>query len=158
MAHELNSTSIQTPIDMADRHLNTRSMLKKRVGRPRSAISKKGEITAPAAASAKASRTNSILCPVRKAPQRDDAAHSCSASHKQIEADLPGPHRRLDYRLPVVSRNRARTRRPRDGPAHYRCTGSSHGPVRCASSRSESRRLSLARGVLEGLVLMMFSS
>src|SRR5262245_17483581 len=45
---QLNSTRVHTPTDMAERHLNTRSMLRKRAGRPRSAIRRHGEITAPA--------------------------------------------------------------------------------------------------------------
>ncbi len=53
-------------MDIAERHLKTRSMFRKCFGRPRSAISRKGEITAPAKATPRAARTKSIGRPVSK--------------------------------------------------------------------------------------------
>ena len=64
VAKALKESSVQTPIDMAERHLKTRSMLKKRAGRPRSAISNAGEMTAPVNATASAARTKATGWPV----------------------------------------------------------------------------------------------
>src|SRR5436190_7900623 len=71
-----NAVSVHEPTDIALCGLKTRSMLRKRSGRPRSAVSRAAESGPPAAAIQRASRASVVLPPV----------HSATAA---ITADAP---------------------------------------------------------------------
>ena len=69
-----NATSVQAPTDIGLCSLKTRSMLRKRSGRPRSPINSAGEATPPTAAIHRASRTR------RAIPARSRAADAMTAA------------------------------------------------------------------------------
>ena len=102
-AKVLKITSVHTPIDIAERHLKTRSMLRNRVGRPRSQIKRHGETRRPQRPR-RAPPARSERLSGEETRQCDHAAHAGRAADEQVQTDLPRPHRRLDNRLSVVAR------------------------------------------------------
>ena len=111
-----NALRIQAPIDMADRCLKTRSMLRKRCGRPRSMISKIGERIAPAMAAThmagRATPTSSRASIDMVKDNRaagNDRGHPGHSAKEEIERNLPCPNRRFDHGLAVVTRSASRT-------------------------------------------------
>ena len=133
-AKVLKVTSVQTPIDMAERHLKTRSMLRKRVGRPRSQPAGEGEITHLQRHAESGTHEIERLSG-QETRERNDATHAGRAADEQVQTDLPRPYRRLDDRLSVVSRRPPRPARGM-GPPTIGTPVSATRPVRRASSRS----------------------
>src|SRR5271156_2463848 len=104
-----NAERIQEPMDMAERHLKTRNMLRKRSGRPRSEISSAGHRPAPINGIQRTTRIMPGIRVKKVADEGDQGGHAGDAADEKIEGDFPGPGGRLqDWQVVIIfgARNR----------------------------------------------------